>query len=301
MTDPAVAVDPVNRSVEVVEGFARLWAGKWIILMCVLVSAGGFAAAAFLMTPFYRASTVLAPAGRERAGLGGMLSSALGSLGGLASLAGFSGGQRQDNTDESIAVLKSRQFTEQFITERNVMPVLFPDKWDSAAGKWRVPQDQLPSIASAVKYFQREILTVTQDKKTALVTVQIECQNPIAAADWANDLVKRLNAWMRAKAVASSDASVAFLRKEMDSATTVEARAAVGRLMEAQINQRMISNVTEEFAFRVIDPAYAPDRGDRARPKRMLMILFGILVGGVLGSAVVVLRDLPRTTGPRPS
>lgn len=87
----------------------------------------------------------------------------------------------------------------------------------------------------------------------------------------------------------------------MDSATTVEARAAVGRLMEAQINQRMISNVTEEFAFRVIDPAYAPDRGDRARPKRMLMILFGILVGGVLGSAVVVLRDLPRTTGPRPS
>lgn len=290
------------QSVEFFDGMAQLWAGRWWILSACVLGTALFLGVSYLMTPIYRASTVLAPASQERAGLGGLLSSALGSFGGLASLAGISGGgPAQQSTDEAVAVLRSRQFVEKFITERNLLPKLYPKLWDDATGKWNVPPEEQPGIASAVKYFLKDVMTVTQDKKTNLLTLQIDCEDRLASADWANDLVHRLNDWMRAKSVGRTDASLAYLRKEMEGASMVEARLAIGRLMEAQINQRMLSSVSDEFSFRVLDPAYAPDRGDRARPKRLLMAIFGFLAGGVLGSAVVILRRLPRPSRPRPT
>ncbi len=283
-------------SIELFSGMTQLWRGRWWILLTTVVVTSLFAALAFWMTPVYRASVIMAPAGQERAGLGGILSSALGTLGGgLASLAGIAGGNGStQGTDEAVAVLKSRQFTEQFITDRNLLPALYPDLWDPKAAKWRVPADDQPTMATAVKRFQKDVLTITQDKKTGLLTLQIESPDRIAAADWANDLVRRINAWMRARSIASTEASLAYLRKEMEATSVVETRIAISRLLEAQINQRMISSVSEEFSFRVVDRAYAPERGDRARPKKLLMIIFGVMAGLVMGSAGVIVFKLPR-------
>ncbi|MFO1468939.1 MAG: hypothetical protein U1F35_21235 [Steroidobacteraceae bacterium] len=61
----------------------------------------------------------------------------------------------------------------------------------------------------------------------------------------------------------------------------------------------MISSVSEEFSFRVIDRAYAPERGTGARPKKLLMIIFGVMAGLVMGSAgVIVLAALTQLRGP---
>jgi uncharacterized protein involved in exopolysaccharide biosynthesis len=236
------------------------------------------------MTPIYRAATVLTPVNQDADGMG-LLNSALGQLGGLAALAGIQLGGGNQQTEEALAVLRSRQFTEEFIREQNLMPELFYKKWDESRRAWRVDAKKVPTPAQAYKFFDRKVRRVSQDKKTGLITLQVEWRDPAKAAAWANLLVERLNAEMRARAIAKTNASVGYLQKELEGTVAVDTRAAINRLMEAQINQRMFANVTKEYALRVVDRALPPDLKDKVRPKRAMMLIGGLLAGLLLGAA----------------
>ncbi len=268
---------------------ASLWRGRRTIVASVLIAAALLAAVGFAMTPKYRAAAVLVPSNARP----GSAAQALGSLGGLAAIAGINLTKDATETAEALAVLRSRAFTEGFITELNLLPVLYASKWDAAAGRWNVADDDRPSLAQAFKYFDK-IRTAAEDKKTGLIKVQIEWRNREQAAMWVNELVKRLNAVMRARAIARTDAYIGFLEKELQSTTAVETRAAIGRLMESQINERMLANVTEEYAFRVVDRALVPDQKDKVSPKKALMIASGAIVGLVVGAFLVLLMDAVR-------
>lgn len=290
----ASAIDERNRldegAFDLFELGERLWRGWKLILASAMLVGGLFTAAALLMTPKYRAAAVLVPSSSDGAG---SLRQALGSLGGLAAIAGVSLPEDGSNTAEALAVLRSREFTEGFIAEHNLMPILYASKWDARAGEWNVPPDEQPTPAQAFKYFDK-IRTATEDKKTGLVSIQIEWKNREQAAAWVNEIVKRLNEVMRTRAIRRTDAYIGFLERELQATTAVETRAAISRLMESQINERMLANVTEEYAFRVVDRALVPDEEDYVRPKRALMIAAGIIIGVAIGTVLVLLRDAIR-------
>jgi uncharacterized protein involved in exopolysaccharide biosynthesis len=52
---------------------------------------------------------------------------------------------------------------------------------------------------------------------------------------------------------------------------------AIYRLIQNQVNNEMLANVEHEYAFRVIDPAVAPET--RVSPKRTIMTLVGSATG----------------------
>jgi uncharacterized protein involved in exopolysaccharide biosynthesis len=269
-------------AIDVRELVATLWTRRWHILVATVVSTVLFGVAAFVLTPIYRAAVVLTPVNQEADGMG-LLNSALGQLGGLAALAGIQLGGGNAQTEESLAVLRSRQFTEEFIREQDLMPELFHRKWDEGRRAWRDPDDP-PTLAEAWKFFDRKVRRISQDKKTGLITLQVEWRDPAKAAAWANLLVERLNGEMRARAIAKTNASVGYLQKELEGTAAVDTRAAINRLMEAQINQRMFANVTKEYSLRVVDRALPPDRKDKVRPKRAMMLIGGMLVGLLIGA-----------------
>jgi len=254
-----------------------------------VLGCAGFGVAAFLMRPVYQASVLMAPVTAEQ-GMGA-LSSALGQLGGLASLVGVSVGDGNSTTQEALAVLRSRKFTESFIAERNLMPRLFQNKWDAAKGSWKTSLTTPPTAERAFESFNRHVRFVTQDKKTNLVTLTIEWIDREEAADWANSLVQRLNSEMRARAIDEANASVGYLQKELDATAQVDTRAAINRLIEAQVKQRMIANVSMEYSFRVIDPAVVPDSDRPVRPRKAMMLAGGLLFGLLLGLIAVPLLD----------
>jgi uncharacterized protein involved in exopolysaccharide biosynthesis len=121
--------------------------------------------------------------------------------------------------------------------------------------------------------------------------VQIDWRDPVEAARWANELVSRVNAEMRDRAIKKSEASLAFLERELQSTTLVETRQAINRLIEAQIKQRMLANVSHEYAFRVVDPAIAPDRDDVAKPKKLLALAAGPIAGLLFAIMTVLMLD----------
>jgi uncharacterized protein involved in exopolysaccharide biosynthesis len=256
-----------------------LWSKRLLIASVTLVFLALALAAAFLLEPRYRATAVLVPVSHE-AGGGGLLS-ALGQLGGIASMAGIGFGSGDSETQEAIAVLESRQFTEAFITDENLMPTLFPRRWDAATKRWRGDKADWPTLADGFRHFHNRIRSVSRDKDTGLVTLSIEWSDPARAADWANKLVDRLNAEMRSRAISRTSSSLDYLDKELTGTLAIETRQAISRLVEAQINQRMLANVTREYAFRFVDRALPPDRNDEVWPPKVLFVV-GALLGGLV-------------------
>jgi uncharacterized protein involved in exopolysaccharide biosynthesis len=262
----------------------RLLVATVVITFTVLA-----AAAAFLTTPVYRATVVLLPAetGGSMAGVGAML----GELGGLASIAGI-GAAGNQNTVEAVALLKSRDFTESFITELSLLPLLYSDQWDASTSKWRQGwRLSEPTLYDAYQYFSREVRRVSEDKKTGLVTLEIDWTDAAQGAAWANDMVRRINEDMRQRAIAESDASIKLLTDALKSASTLELQEAIARTIETHVKARALANVRTDYAFRVIDPGKPADPDDFIRPQRALYLVSGPIIGVMFSLFFVLSLD----------
>ena len=281
-----------EETVDLRASLARLWVRRWWIAASIVLCAATFAAVAFVVTPVYQAASVLISVNSERS-LGGV--PALGQLGGLTSLIGVNVGVSDEKTTEALAVLRSRQFTQSFIDEEGLMGKLFARDWDAARGAWKEGLRHPPTPAMAYKYFDRKIRVVAQDKKTGLVTLTVYWRDRTEAANWANEMVRRLNAEMRARAIAQASDNIAYLEKELLVTTVVETRQAINRLIDAQVKQRMMANVTQDYAFRAIDKATAPDIDDPVWPNRPLLLVLGPVVGLLTGVFLALVWD--RLTG----
>jgi uncharacterized protein involved in exopolysaccharide biosynthesis len=274
------------------EVFLGLWAYKWTIIGCVVVFTVTCAAIAFSTTPEYRATTILAPANTGGSGLGGAVGSSLGQLGGLASMVGINVGSSEPGTEEAIAVLRSRQFTETFISDKNLLPQLFSSLWDSKTSTWKVEGEKQPTLGRGYKVFDERIRSVLQNKKTGLVTLQIDWRDRAISAAWANELVDRLNNEMRSRALVQATKSLSYLSGELAKTNEVDTRSAISRLIEMQIRQRMLANVTEQYSFRVVDRATVADKWDTIRPKKLQLILTGLILGLVFGVFLAAFRGM---------
>jgi len=265
---------------------AAAWRQKWLVAACVAVFAGLAAAAAFTMTPMYRAQVVVIPVKADdgRAAL----SSMVGQLGGLASLAGVSLGGG-GNKDEYIRFLRSSDFTARFIEDEKLLPVLFAKRWDAERGQWNVedPAD-VPTVADGVRLFDAGMRNVSEEKVSGIVTLTLVWSDRELVAQWANLLIERANRDLRKRAIAEAQASTDYLNAELAKTSVLELRQAIYRLLENQIKTVMLANVRDQYAFRVIDPASAPDPDDTVRPKRLAMILLGMVFGGGVALMIVL-------------
>lgn len=265
--------------------FRKLLAGRWWILASVAVSMAIFIAVALRTTPVYRAAVVVTSATRQASGA----LSGLGQLAGLTAGVGINLGARDPQTEEVLAVLRSRRFSETFIESKNLLPRLFPSQWDDAKKAWKVPMAEQPTLAKAYKIFDQQVRSISEDTKTGLITVRVDWTDRDEAAAWANELVARVNQEMRLRAISEADASIQFLEKELQQTATVQTREAISRLIGDQVKQRMLANVTPAYSFRVVDQAIAPDADDPVRPNKLLLFMLGPVVGLIAGFFIVLL------------
>jgi len=253
------------------ELWEAIWAGRWIIIAIAVVFTLGGVTYALLAQEWYKADVVLAPV--EKKSIGGALSQ----FAGLASLAGVDipgAGER-----EPVAVLKSKEFARAFIEEQRLLAMLLEGQSFPDGG---------PDIRDAVRVFHEEIRFVSEDKKTGLVTLSIRWKDPEIAARWANHLVNRLNDRLRTQAETESARNVTFLQREIAASSVVSLQPPMGRVLEGEMQKLMLARGNKEFAFKVIDRA-VPPKG-RETPKRTLITLVSMLVGGFLGIFVILLR-----------
>nr|QFC18321.1 regulator of length of O-antigen component of lipopolysaccharide chains [Vibrio parahaemolyticus] len=255
---------------------------------------------------------MLAPA--ESSGSGG-LSKMAGQLGGLAALAGVNlGASESSQTDLAVEVMKSRQFVETFINKHDLLvPLMAAKDWDLAnnklilneelynsnTGEWLREPDGLrgatPTAQEAFEVFNKEVLSVTQDKESGLYTVSVKSYSPYLAQQWVNWLIEDINKVMRERTIAETSQNLAYLNSQLQKTSVAEMQSTFYKLIEDQTKSLMLAEVQNEFIFKIIDPAIVPEIKDG--PKRALICVLGTLLGGMFGLFIVAITYFLRKRG----
>ncbi len=277
--------------INLVELFMIFWRGKWLIAAVAVVTTLIVGTVAFMLPRKYEAVVLMSPASSNSQQVGG-LSSILSQYSGIASLAGISL-SGDDRKTESLALLQSTALTERYIRENNLLPVLYAKQWDPVQKAWKLEGDaKAPTYWQATERFKKDIRSVSQERKTGLVTLTVTWTDPVIAAEWANGLVQMTNEYSRSKAIQESERNIAFLNEQAAKSNVIEARRAIFSVLESEINKAMLARGNPEFALKVIDPAVAPERP--TSPQRKLWVVAGFMAGVLLGSLIVLIRHSVR-------
>ncbi|MDP6415209.1 MAG: Wzz/FepE/Etk N-terminal domain-containing protein [Gammaproteobacteria bacterium] len=253
-------------------------------ILVAVITATAFVLAllfAILSTPVYRAEVVIAPASETSAA--GGLSSIMSRFASLPGLGGLSRMGRRDKVTEGIATLGSPNFTIEFIADKNLLPVLFSNLWDAENEEWDVDsKEDIPTLEDGYYYFDESIREIIVEDN-GLILMSIEWKNPVIAADWANELISRLNEKMRTGAITEANKTIDYLNEEVEKTRIVELQQAIYFMIENQINLRTMANVRKEFAFKIISAAIPPDIDRYVKPQRLIIIAIGLVAGFVVG------------------
>lgn len=266
--------------VQVFRGIAHGW--KWILGGAAM----GFAiaiGAAVLSVPMYRTAITVMPAEHAR---DGGLSEILDSIGGLGSLAGITSSSGSLK-EEALAILRSRQFLVDFIESHELLPALYPDRWDATNKRWLEGAER-PTLDDAARHFDGEIRSITEDRRTGLIRLAITWHDPVQGAHWANEQIAALNSLVRKRAIEESARTLGYLEAEIKDTPFVSVREALFRLIESQHNQAALAATREEYAFRIIERARPADLKDKVSPKPVQWVAIGLALGGIAGILIAM-------------
>lgn len=291
-----------DREISFAELISALWRGKlFIILVTAFFSVSAVALALYLPNK-YQSSVLLAPANSSS---GDSLKGVAGQLGGLASLAGISvGGTGISNTALALEIVKSRDFLMRFIEKYELLvPLMAVKRWDAKTqafvldetayldGVWvrdvSFPRQPKPSLQEAYEEFI-DIVSVSKNTETGMVTLGVEHYSPVLAQSVVQNLVVELNQYMKLRDMAEAQLSLKYLQEELTKTQIEEVRQALYQLIEEQTKKLMLTQVTEEYVFKIIDPAIVPER--KAKPNRVLICVLGFLMGLFASGFIVLLR-----------
>ncbi|WP_417698275.1 Wzz/FepE/Etk N-terminal domain-containing protein [Psychromonas sp.] len=301
---PPQAYAQQDDEIDLKELFLALWEGKWIILLVTIVFAIGGVLYALSQPNTYKAEAVLASANDSKSGgLAAMASQ----FGGLASLAGISlGSGGADSKAMALATLQSRQFLNAFIHKYDLLvPLMAGEKWnpstdtlqldseiyDAPSNTWvrdvepgKTPE---PTDWEAYKAFKK-LISVSESKDNGLVTLSITHLSPTIAKQWVDWLVIDLNAWVKKQSLDEARRNISYLEEQIERTSISDMQSVFYQLIEEQTKNLMLAQVQEEFAFKIIDPAVVPE--EKAGPKRALICVLAVLLGGMLGMGIVLIR-----------
>jgi uncharacterized protein involved in exopolysaccharide biosynthesis len=269
-----------------------MWDYRLFISVVTLVSTVIATVVTFSVDDKYLATITISPVSDDASS---------GRLGGLASLASEIGGagsigiSSPGNTQkqESLATLQSEALTERYISENNLLPILYDSKWDPVKRTWKdLPPAEIPTLWKANQYFKRHVRGLTSDVKSGLATMTIAWKDPKQAAQWANGLVQLTNNYLRAKAIDESERNIQYLKEQLSKTSIIGVQSAINSILESEMKKAMIAQGSREYAIKVIDPAFAPEK--RISPLPALWIPMGFFLGLLVSTvAAYVFRFRP--------
>lgn len=293
------------------ELFLTLWRGKWIILATTIAFAAAGVFYALSQPNIYQASVLLAPTQEE-----GVANGISGQLGGLASLAGINlGGGGTNKTVMAKEILKSRAFLTDFIHRHDlVIPLMATKAWDMRENQWVIDRELYspsnnqwrtnddgevlePTDWDMVNKFKASHLSISENKENGMVTLSVKSQSPPVAKAWADMLVKDINEHMRQQDVRESEARIAYLEEKLSETNIAGMQQVFYQLIESETRTVMLANARDEYIFKTVDPAVIPQ--EKSSPKRALIAIVAVMLGGMLGIFLVFVIAFIRNTRKR--
>ncbi len=271
-----------------------LWGEKIVIIAITSFFAIASVVYALSQTEIYRAEALLAPAEVRQSN-----NPLLGQLGAAAGIIGLNlNNEGSDQISTAMAILQSREFARQFIDKHSLLPYLMAGKWNKAEQRSVIDPtlydaesdawlNQQPSEWEAANKFNG-ILSVNRNRDTGLVTVAMEWHDPNQAQQWVNLMVADVNNLLKQQDLEEASSAIDFLQQQLQNTQLVEMQRAFYQLIESQTRIVMLADVRDDYVFRFIDPAVAPE--EKIRPQRRLICIVGTMLGGMLAIMFVFIR-----------
>lgn len=297
---------PADDEVDLREVAAALWAGRWLVAAITAVAL--LAAVLFLHLATYRYTATLTLAPTQSGGFGN--AARMSGLGSVASLAGVSLPQDSSELDFTLFTegVHSRQLADRLARRPELMHQLFAAQWDADAKQWRQPASALASIIRPLKRvlgipvypwappdgaqlqeFLQHAVKVQTNTDNPFITLSFDSKDPALTTTLLNDLAQDLNEILREKALRRATDNIDYLSKLVDRVTIVEHRLAIIQALGEQERKRMLANSGTPYAA---DPVGAASVSMRpTSPKPMVILVFALAGGLVLGVIVVLLRN----------
>ena len=310
MTDAYPENAYADDKIDLRELFLVLWEGKVLITMVTGLAAFVSVVVALSMPNIYQSTAILAP--KSDGGTGGLTRLAS-QYGGLASLAGINlgglGGDGMSKPAIAIEKMKSLSFFTQHLYEDLLVDLVAVESWDPStrqlvyddeiydldSNRWLrevdPPRQSRPSDQEAHKAFV-ELVSISEDKQTGLISVSVEHESPDVAKQWVELMVSRVSEDLRSKDIREAEESIKFLETQREKTSLVSLDEIFAQLIEEQTKTIMLANVSRDYVFGVIDPPVAPEL--KIKPSRALICVLGTLLGGMLGVMVVLIRHYGR-------
>jgi uncharacterized protein involved in exopolysaccharide biosynthesis len=127
----------------------------------------------------------------------------------------------------------------------------------------------------ANRLFDKSVRRVTMSGKTGLVSLTITWTDPALASKWANDLVHLTNDYLRNKAIEETQRNISYLNAEAAKTNVIEARQAIFSVLRNEIDRAMLARGSQEYAFKVLDPAVQPELASSPVKKLWTLAGFG--------------------------
>ena len=285
-----------------------IWARKVAILTFNILFSVLVVWYALMIPNQYKARAVLAPAQEQSSGL----ASTLGQLGGLASLAGVNM-TGVDSNESQIAqeVMQSWSFIDNFISENDLAVELFAaDAWDKQSNQlgfdkdlydfgkriWLIEDEDGGGLRepSSWELFSRfsEMLIVSEDKKTDLVSVSITFYSPYLAKKWVDMFVDAINRHMQTRQVNKVTNNIEFLQAQIEKTQIAEMKEVFYNIIQEQIKNKMISEASPDYVFVAVSPSMVPE--EKSSPRRVIICVLGSMLGGVFAILWTVLLHVVR-------
>jgi len=241
----------------------------------------GFVAAAYSLTldSVYRGTVVIASS-KYNINLDNL---SFGSLN-TASLLGAAA----DPTHQDIkAIFDGNKIYKDFILEEDILKIIFKDDWDQENKVWRGGEKDFYDGIKVLKD-STDIDYSFDNGKTYLSFVWSDAKT---AADWANKLAIRANQFITQNELKSIDATLQNLNKISN--VNIQNTSLKNRL-SSQVNDLVIKTTLKKaessMGLTIFEEAIPPKK--RIWPKRTLMVLLTMLVGGFASASILVIRRL---------
>ncbi len=304
----------VNKSTEVKEDTINLmdlwqviWKRKKFIGALVVIVVLATVVISLFMTDIYQSSAVIIPVTNKDTGSGtsalSVVAQQFGSLPGI-SMPGST------SSTEIVSLLNSNILREKIIERYGLMPILFHEQWDSRKRDWKReskidlnPSHWLSKLADAVRRdnpkasqkkkdenapslwdglrFLDGIVRIDNDVKNNTITLTVDYENPELAAKLAGYFLEALTEHMSAEAKRVALINRTYLEEQLNKTADPLIRQKIYNLIAQQVETAMMSEVKENFAFKVIDPPKVPDR--KIKPRRALMVVLSFVAALFMG------------------
>ena len=295
--------DPYNdNEIDLKELFQVLWKGKKFIILIAAIFAISAVVYSLQLTNYYQSKTLVVTRGDSlNQGLSSQYS-------GLAAIAGINlPSSGDDKALQAIELIKSRKFVKLLLTFDNILPSIMAQKsyntsskellfnqkiYDSETKIWKRKPTQnrriKPSYLEAHKVYMNDMMSISQDKKTGLVSISVEHISPVFAKEFLELIVREANLLIRNRDIEESSKALKYLKSELSKTSFVETKESINSLIEGQLETRMMASIHDEYSLISLEPPFIPE--EKFRPKRSFLVIIATILGGMLSVMIVLVR-----------